>query len=117
MVTEVILELPYPPTVNHYWKHTRSGIHYVTAKGKAFQQAVCLLVKNAKQFKGKVALVVDIYPPDKRKRDIDNVFKALFDGLVKSGVIADDSLIDKLTAEKFDAVKGGKVVVRIRELQ
>lgn len=112
----VTLELPYPPTVNHYWKHTKNGIHYVTAKGKAYQQAVSWLTKNAKKFKGRVELKIDIYPPDNRKRDIDNIFKALLDGLTKSGVIADDSLVYKLVAEKFAPVQDGKVVVIIKEI-
>ena len=111
------LELPYPPTVNHYWKHTRGGIHYVTAQGKAYQQAVSLAVKMAKvpPFTSKVMLKVDMYPPDNRKRDIDNIFKALLDGLTKSGIIADDSLIYKLVAEKHEAIKGGKVIVEMEE--
>lgn len=111
------LELPYPPTVNHYWKHTRNGIHYVTQKGKAFQQAVIWRSKNATKLTGRVALYIEIYPPDNRKRDIDNIFKALLDGLTKSGVIADDSLVYKLVAEKFAPVKDGKVVVKIKELK
>ncbi|WP_373766372.1 RusA family crossover junction endodeoxyribonuclease [Glaesserella sp.] len=111
------LELPYPPTVNHYWKHTKNGIHYVTAKGKAYQQAVSWLTKNAKKHRGKVELTVDIYPPDNRKRDIDNVFKALLDSLTKSGVIVDDSLIYKLIAEKKEPVQNGKIVVKIKEIK
>ncbi|MCR1838439.1 RusA family crossover junction endodeoxyribonuclease [Pasteurella caecimuris] len=116
-MTALTLELPYPPTVNHYWKHTRNGIHYVTKQGKAYQSAVVFLAKNTKKFTGKVALNVEIYPPDNRKRDIDNIFKALFDSLTYAGVISDDSLINKLTAEKFSPVKDGKVVIKIKELE
>ncbi|OOH89518.1 crossover junction endodeoxyribonuclease RuvA [Pasteurellaceae bacterium 15-036681] len=111
----VEFELPYPPTVNHYWKHTKSGVHYVTAQGKAYQQAVGWLLKNAKKFECKVQLFVDIYPPDKRKRDIDNIFKALLDSLTKAGVIADDSLIYKLVAVKHEPVDKGMVRIRIEE--
>ncbi|EER47574.1 endodeoxyribonuclease RusA [Actinobacillus minor NM305] len=111
----VVLELPYPPTVNHYWKHTRNGKHYITAKGKTFQQEVRWLTRNRPKFIGKVLLEVDIYPPDNRKRDIDNIFKALLDALTNAGVIIDDSFVYKLVAEKLPSIKGGKVIVRIKE--
>ncbi|MCQ9124341.1 RusA family crossover junction endodeoxyribonuclease [Rodentibacter caecimuris] len=116
-MTALTLELPYPPSVNHYWKHTRNGIHYVTKQGKAYQSAVGFLAKNIKKFTGKVSLNVEIYPPDNRKRDIDNIFKALFDSLTYAGVIADDSLINKLIAEKHNPIKSGKIVVTIRGLE
>lgn len=112
-MSELILTLPYPPTVNHYWKHTKSGVHYVTTQGKAYQQAVKILSQNAPHFAGKVAVNISIYPPDNRRRDIDNIFKALLDALVKAEVIQDDSLIVKLMAEKLKPVKGGKVEVHI----
>ena len=35
--------------------------------------------------------------PDKRKRDLDNVIKALSDALVASGIIADDHLCRELS--------------------
>lgn len=37
-----------------------------------------------------------LYPPDKRKRDIDNVLKCLFDVLQHGGAIEDDALIREL---------------------
>ncbi|AOF54257.1 hypothetical protein AC062_2170 [Pasteurellaceae bacterium NI1060] len=89
----------------------------MTKQGKAYQSAVGFLPKNTKKFTGKVSLNVAIYLPDKHKRDIDNIFKALFDSLTYAGVIADDSLIDKLTAEKHNPIKSGKIVVTIRGLE
>jgi crossover junction endodeoxyribonuclease RusA len=57
---------------------------------------------------GRLELSVMLYPPDRRRRDIDNVCKALLDSLTFAGLIEDDSLIDKLTIERGTVVKGGK---------
>ncbi|WP_272948358.1 hypothetical protein [Rodentibacter pneumotropicus] len=42
--------------------------------------------------------------------------RSVFDSLAFANVIGDDSLINKLMAEKFSPVKDGKVVVRIKAL-
>ena len=51
--------------------------------------------------------------PDKRKRDIDNVLKAIFDGIESSGIIEDDSQIEELHIKRGDVLKGGKVIMTI----
>lgn len=40
--------------------------------------------------------------PDKKRRDIDNLFKAPNDLLVAHGIIADDSLIHRISGEWAD---------------
>jgi len=40
---------------------------------------------------------IELFPPDNRRRDIDNYTKCVLDSLTKSGVWEDDSQIDKLT--------------------
>lgn len=54
-----------------------------------------------------------IYPPDRRKRDIDNVNKALLDALEHAGVYANDNQIKHLDSRVLFPVKGGMVKVRI----
>ena len=53
-------------------------------------------------------------PPDNRRRDIDNVQKALLDALQHGGAYADDSQIVRLSIEKGPPVAGGRSLVRIR---
>jgi crossover junction endodeoxyribonuclease RusA len=60
-----------------------------------------------------VELSVVLYPKDKRRQDIDNRNKGIFDALVKSGILADDSQVKKLTIE-FDYSKKGCVDVFIK---
>ena len=110
----VTLELPYPPTVNTYWRMGR-GRMYIAKKGIDFRNSVVALVghRGLKARNGNLDVRVSVYPPDRRKRDLDNVLKALFDSLFHAGVYNDDSQIKRIDAEMLDKVKGGKTVVTI----
>lgn len=116
---EITLELPYPPSNNHYWKHTRNGRHYITDKGKAYQSAVFVACLGYLPFKKPVSIKVQAWLPDKRKRDLDNLWKVLLDSLVNAQIVADDcwQFVPKQSIEAMGVEKGGKLVVRIRELQ
>jgi len=50
-----------------------------------------------------------IYPPDKRRRDIDNLCKGAIDSLQFSEVIVDDFYIDELYVKRCDERVGGEV--------
>jgi len=63
---------------------------------------------------GPLSVEVLLYPPDRRRRDLDNTLKGLLDALEHAGVYLDDSLIERLSVEKRDVVEGGKAVVVIR---
>jgi crossover junction endodeoxyribonuclease RusA len=52
--------------------------------------------------------------PDKRRRDLDNILKALLDGLTHSGVWGDDSQVVDLRIVKAPTL-GGMVKVNISE--
>jgi Holliday junction resolvase RusA-like endonuclease len=111
------LVLPYPPSVNHYWR--RVGTRTLISRGgRAFRTEVCSLLAGG-QFQtltGPLEVEVFVNPPDRRRRDIDNVQKALLDALQHGGVYADDSQIIKLSIEKGDPIDGGKTTVRIKEV-
>lgn len=111
------MELPYPPTVNHYYGQARNGKKFIKPKGKKFRLDVQEIVaqKQAKTMEGRVSVFIAIYPPDKRKRDIDNVLKALLDALTKAGVWDDDEQIDVLEIRRNTNVKGGLVKIVISE--
>jgi crossover junction endodeoxyribonuclease RusA len=40
-----------------------------------------------------------LYPPDARRRDIDNYNKALFDALTHAGIWEDDSQVQRMLVE------------------
>lgn len=116
MKQKVTLELPYPPSLNHYYRHFRSRV-LISAKGRAYRENVISRVASdgIQKFSDKVTVVIDAYPPDNRRRDADNLEKCLFDSLVAGGVLTDDSLIKRHTTTMREAMlhTHGLVVVSI----
>lgn len=112
----ITLELPYPPSANHYWRHFR-GRTLISRGGRAFRDAVCaaLVAVGARPLSGPLAVAVEVYPPDRRRRDIDNVQKALLDALEHGGAFHDDSQVVWLLTQKAKMVPGGRAIVRIAE--
>lgn len=110
------VELPYPPSVNHYWRHFR-GRMVISQWGLRFRDQVRGIPArmNVKPLAGKLAVSVEVFPPDRRRRDLDNLLKAIGDSLEHGGAFHDDSQIVWLLIEKASVVRGGKVVLRITE--
>lgn len=108
--------LPWPPSVNHYWRTWR-GRMLISRQGRAYREQVGAILRAAgvTPLSGHLAIHVELYPPDKRKRDVDNTFKAIGDSLQHGGAFHDDSQIVWLLLEKAEVVSGGRVVVRIAE--
>ena len=59
---------------------------------------------------------VDAYPPDKRRRDLDNIQKSLWDALQHGGAYRDDSQIKDFECHMREPDRpSGKVIVRLRK--
>jgi crossover junction endodeoxyribonuclease RusA len=67
--------------------------------------------------KARLEMKVVIYPRDRRKQDIDNRIKALWDALGNAGVFDDDEQIDVLHIERGEIKKGGACLVMIGILE
>jgi len=108
------LELPHPPSLNHYWRRVGAKT-LISRGGRAFRIAVCsiLAARGVRPMSGPLEVYLDIYPPDRRRRDVDNFQKALLDALAHGGAYHDDSQIVHLDTWKRSPTPGGKVVVRI----
>jgi crossover junction endodeoxyribonuclease RusA len=112
------LFLPYPPSVNNYWGFSKSR-RFLTVKARSFKDEVCYKVIQSKvQSFGKsyIRVGVELYPPDRRKRDIDNPLKPLFDSLVAAGLFDDDSQIVELVVFRKEVIKGGSCRVTIEKI-
>ena len=110
------IALPYPPTVNHYWG-VSGNRRYIMPRGIAFREAVALEVYAAHgvPIEGPVRLDIVAHPPDKRRRDIDNILKALLDALEHGGAFENDAQVADLRIRRAEPVSGGRVDVEIRE--
>lgn len=109
------LNLPFPPSTNHYYRRVGPRT-LISREGRAFRSRVCsiLATLRVRPFDGPLAVQIEVYPPDNRRRDLDNTMIALLDALQHGGAYRDDSQIVRLAIEKCPAVASGKTVVRIR---
>lgn len=94
------LSLPIPPSNNNYYRHAR-GRNFISADGKAYKINVAKIVKESDLglsfcLSDRVSVKMEIYPRDKRRRDIDNYPKAIFDALTAAHVWDDDTIVDDL---------------------
>jgi crossover junction endodeoxyribonuclease RusA len=114
----LMLRVPFPPSVNTYWGF--QGSHrFLTKKAKEFKTNCfdAFLRSNHKGFGDqRLQVRVELFAPDRRKRDIDNHVKSLLDSLCQAGAFDDDSQIDHLTIIRKPIWKDGLCLVRIEPL-
>ncbi|HUW33758.1 MAG TPA: RusA family crossover junction endodeoxyribonuclease [Planctomycetota bacterium] len=113
----VVLTLPYAPSANHYWR--RVGYRtLISREGRAFREKVCKLLGGSGRppISGRIALCMDAFPPDRRRRNLDNLQKPSLDSLQHAGVYEDDSQIDLLISRRMKPVPNGQIIVRIQSL-
>ena len=111
----LVLDLPLPPSVNHYWGQ-HGHRRYVSKAGVAFKQQVAEYVIDYRVPKlgtARLAMTVVLFPKDRRKQDIDNRIKALWDALADAGVFDNDEQIDVLMVQRGEIKKGGECLVMI----
>lgn len=110
------LQLPWPPSLNHYYR--RVGNRTLISKpGRQYRHAVVgqLRPHFGEPLRGRLQVTMYAHPPDRRRRDLDNVQKALLDALQHAGVYADDSQIDSLSITRCNPVPDGRMLVNILE--
>ena len=123
-MTVITISLPFPPTVNMYWRHVAMGKRgvrvLISKKGRQYQSDVlkscCVAHLSGLRLGGRLRVKVTLNVPDRRQRDMDNYNKALLDALSKAQVWGDDSQIDDLRVVRGPIVKGGRAIVEIEEM-
>ena len=113
----MILELPYPPSVNTYWR-ANGKRRFISKEGMLFKTAVnAICIRDGIRSFGSARLSVNIYihPRSRRIFDLDNCLKAILDALMAANVYDDDSQIDMLSIARSTPKPGGSAVVSISE--
>ena len=110
-----VVVLPYPPSVNALYRAVK-GRSILSERYREWQYEAGQIIglQRPLPVPGEVKVTVELSPPDKRKRDIDNAgFKAVLDLLVKHRVIeGDDSrYVRQITARWVETEDECRVIV------
>ena len=117
------LTLPYPPSLNVYWRTFR-GRQVIGAAGRAFKAEAAWKAAAAgiQPRGGPIAIALTLHPKQpKRARpganvrciDLDNCAKAALDAL--NGIAyGDDSQVVDLHIRRGEPVAGGALIVEVR---
>ena len=126
MGRKMILSLPWPPSVNVYWRHVGSKV-LISAEGREYARKAynsIIVYRAVKKYSGEALrfdapISVDIiaYPPNRARRDLDNLPKAILDALTKARVWDDDSLIHDLRVRWGEVRKGGEIQITINPME
>jgi crossover junction endodeoxyribonuclease RusA len=117
------LDLPWPPSTNQLYRSVQingSPRVLLSKQARDYHALVRRLVQihrlPAFGDMDRLEVVIHARPPDRRKRDLDNLLKSVLDALVKGGAIPDDGQIDKLAIVRGEPLKGGAITVGLANL-
>lgn len=116
---KVSFSLPYPPSANHYWFIVAckgGGRKVLGKKGKEYRESVKTALRGSQELSGRLKLTVSAHAPDRRKRDLDNILKALLDSMEDAGIYKDDNQIDEIHVFRSEPIKGGQVDIELEEI-
>lgn len=113
----ISFELPWPPSVNRYYRHVGPRV-LISREGRRYRMmCVSRLGGVFPKLEGKVKLTGEFYPPDARKRDLDNVLKCMIDSLVHAGLMRDDSQIKHIDVQMMSPIPPeGAVYIKLEEI-
>lgn len=111
--------LAWPPSVNTYWRNV-NGRTVLSREARAYRfntGRACLEQGVPRLGQARVRVEILAYPPDRRRRDLDNLTKAILDALTFAEVFDDDEQVDELVVKRAEAVPPGQLVVTVAALE
>lgn len=113
----IVIWLPWPPTVNDYWKPVRGSL-YLSRKGRLYKEKVARELAEQipdVELETKLLVEVTLFPPDNRTRDLDNYMKGLLDSITATKIWVDDSQIDQLFIYRGETIKNGAAKIEVSD--
>ena len=117
------IHLQWPPSINNYYAQGARSGKFISKKGRLWRQGAIDDIHEQIDFSsglfplsGRLSVKVLQHAPDRRKRDLDNYIKPLFDAITHSGLWVDDELIDYFAVKRGKIAatqQSGKVIVQI----
>jgi len=104
----IVIDLLWPPTANTYWRRN-GGRYFISKRGQDYREYVakaCYAYQGLFIAEDRLCVKIKAYPPDRRKRDLDNLFKSTLDSIQHTGLYVDDCQIDKLSIERMPEHEG-----------
>lgn len=138
MARELSFSLPWPPTLNSYWRHIvipiGKGAKSAAPGKRTKHRSATILSEDARNYRdsvlgaldaqkllgrrltGRLRVEISVFPPDLRDRDLDNLPKGILDSLKNARMFRDDADIDDLRILRKGVLSGGRVLVTITEI-
>ncbi|WP_276899139.1 hypothetical protein [Frischella perrara] len=77
----------------------------------------CNCDNSIRIYQGHLRININTDKPDRPKRDLNNLNKAIFKALVHRDVLFDDDQIEIIHGERKEVIKNGKIELAITELK
>lgn len=113
----LVLTLPYPPSINHYYIPIAWGKKVLTQAGRDYRKAVATAVTTQcpghAPFTGRLSVTLIMHAPDHRERDLDDILKAPLDAMQHAGIYLKDSQIDDLHPQRGAVQRPGHLHITL----
>ena len=89
-------DIAWPPSVNRYYRHVGPKV-LISREGRRYREGLCARLRGRVQtMHGAIRMTAEFFPPDRRRRDLDNLLKCTPDSLMAAGAFKDDSQISEM---------------------
>lgn len=117
------ITLPYPPSWNQCYQVVRRGnggsALILSSVGRSYKARVSRALRKrvGDSIDGDLAVSIDVWFPDRRRRDLDNLLKPILDVCTRGKVWADDVQVRDLHITLRGIKRGGRIQLAITPLE